>query len=61
MGVVGAGEGELTSPQPVDSAPRPLQAAELLAPLPRAVAETFESDDVALGAAVDPVRRGAST
>jgi len=33
MGVVGAGEGELTGPQPIESAPRPLQASELLAPI----------------------------
>jgi DNA recombination protein RmuC len=36
MGVVGAGEGELIGPQPIESAARPLQAAELLVPRPGA-------------------------
>ncbi len=36
MGVVGAGEGELIGPQPIESAARPLQAAELLVPRPAA-------------------------
>jgi DNA recombination protein RmuC len=63
MGVVGVGEGELTGPQPVESAPRPLQAAELLAPAPAPAQGTRRLDphDYSLDVPVDPVREGAAT
>jgi DNA recombination protein RmuC len=61
MGVVGVGEGELTGPQPVESAPRPLQAPEFLAPAPSTVGPVLEPHDDALDAPVDPVREGAAS
>jgi DNA recombination protein RmuC len=63
MGVVGAGEGGLTGPQPIESAPRPLQATELLAPflgangpVPGTDASAAEPGDDHPDTSTDPVR-----
>jgi len=50
MGVVGAGEQELAQPVPVDAAPRPLQASELVASVLVTADGDREGAGVAFGA-----------
>jgi len=61
MGVVGAGERELAEPQPIESAARPVQAAELLAPALGTDGAVPGTHDDVPDAPVDTVRESAAT